>query len=416
MNNSRSAVDPLDDFLSHAVLRYDDDGPERWQRARDILTEHPDLPEQSIYAAATLADPELITRHLSADREAADRPGGPMAWTPLMYLAYGRARSDLSAGDAERSMMILLQHGADPNAGYLWQGLVPPFTVLTGLFGDGEQGGVNDPPHPQAIRLATLLLDAGADPNDGQTLYNRMFSPADDHLELLLHYGLGTGDGGPWRRKFPARLDSPAVLLRAQLIWAITHDMRSRIRLLAEHGVDLGSPLEKMRWPGATPLTPVQLALQSGQAEAARLLIELGAPPATDTISELHAALLDADADRVTEIEAREPGSLAQVRAAHPSLVLRAAVLDRVEAVRLLVRLGFDVNARGRQDLPIEQGWETPLHHAAGEGRLELAQALLDLGADPGVRDQRFDATPLGWAQFFGRSELVSLLEPLTPA
>ena len=206
-----------------------------------------------------------------------------MAWTPLMYLAYGRARSDLSAGDAERSMMILLQHGADPNAGYLWQGLVPPFTVLTGLFGDGEQGSVNDPPHPQAIRLATLLLDAGADPNDGQTLYNRMFSPADDHLELLLHYGLGRGDGGAWHRKLPGRLDSPALMLRAQLIWAITHDMRSRIRLLAGYGVDLASPLENMRWPGATPLTPVQLALQSGQGEAARLLIDLGAPPATDT-------------------------------------------------------------------------------------------------------------------------------------
>ena len=268
---------------------------------------------------------------------------------------------------------------------------------------------------PQAIRLATLLLDAGADPNDGQTLYNRMFSPADDHLKLLLRYGLGTGDGGPWHRKLGDRLESPAVMLRTQLIWAITHDMTSRVRLLAEHGVDLASPLE-MRWHAVTPLTPTQLALQSGQVQVARLLVELGAPPATDTDSELLAALLDADTDGVATIEAREPGALARVRTAHPSLVLRATVLDRVEAVRLLVRLGFDVSARGRQDLPIEQEWETPLHQAAGDGKLELAQALLDLGADPGIRDRRFDATPLGWAQFFGRSELVSLLEPLTPA
>ena len=55
------------------------------------------------------------------------------------------------------------------------------------------------------------------------------------------------------------------------------------------------------------------------------------------------------------------------------------------------------------------------LHRAAGDGKLELARALLDLGADPGVRDRRFDATPLGWAQFFGQSELVRLLEPVTP-
>ncbi len=53
------------------------------------------------------------------------------------------------------------------------------------------------------------------------------------------------GDGGPWHRKLPGRLDSPAVMLRGQLIWAITHDMTSRIRLLAEHGVDLASPLER---------------------------------------------------------------------------------------------------------------------------------------------------------------------------
>ena len=79
------------------------------------------------------------------------------------------------------------------------------------------------------------------------------------------------------------------------------------------------------------------------------------------------------------------------------------------------MRPGFDVSARGRQDLPIEEEWETPLHRAAGDGKLELAQALLDLGVDPGIGDRRFDATPLGWAKSFGRAELVDLLEPVTP-
>ena len=293
---------------------------------------------------------------------------------------------------------------------------MPPFTVLTGLFGNGEQGSVNDPPHPHASRLATLLLDAGADPNDGQTLYNRMFSPADDHLELLLRYGLGRGDGGAWHRKLARSARQPGAPAACPMIWAITHDMRSRIRLLAEHGVDLASPLEKMRWPGATPLTPGQLALQSGQGEAARLLIELGAPPARDAMSELHAALLDADADRATDIEAREPGTLAgSVPPTRPSCCAPPSSIAS-KPFDCSYELGFDVNAGGRQDLPIEQGWETALHHAAGEGRLDLARALLDLGADPGARDQRFGATPLGWAQFFGRAELIKLLEPLTPA
>ena len=42
------------------------------------------------------------------------------------------------------------------------------FTALTGAFGEGEQGPVNQPPPPEWEAFARLLLDAGADPNDGQ--------------------------------------------------------------------------------------------------------------------------------------------------------------------------------------------------------------------------------------------------------
>ena len=83
--------------------------------------------------------------------------------------------------------------------------------------------------------------------------------------------------------------------------------------------------------------------------------------------------------------------------------------------VRLLVELGFDVDALGRQDIPLEQPWETALHHAAGEGKLELARLLLELGADPAVRDARFQTTPLGWAEHLGQPALVELLTPVTP-
>ena len=40
---------------------------------------------------------------------------------------------------------------------------------------------------------------------------------------------------------------------------------------------------------------------------------------------------------------------------------------------------------------------------------------LVSLGADPGVRDTRFDGTPLDWARYFDRPDLVALLAPLTP-
>lgn len=40
---------------------------------------------------------------------------------------------------------------------------------------------------------------------------------------------------------------------------------------------------------------------------------------------------------------------------------------------------------------------------------------LIDLGADPGIRDARFDATPLGWAEHFGQSAMADYLRPLAP-
>jgi hypothetical protein len=39
---------------------------------------------------------------------------------------------------------------------------------------------------------------------------------------------------------------------------------------------------------------------------------------------------------------------------------------------------------------------------------------LLDLGADPNVRDDRFNGTPLGWARHFERREMIDLLIPVT--
>ncbi|GGV43080.1 hypothetical protein GCM10010293_49480 [Streptomyces griseoflavus] len=56
------------------------------------------------------------------------------------------------------SARLLLECGADPNSGYLWEGLTSPFTALTGAFGGGER---DEPAHPQALELARLLLRSG---------------------------------------------------------------------------------------------------------------------------------------------------------------------------------------------------------------------------------------------------------------
>jgi ankyrin repeat protein len=65
-------------------------------------------------------------------------------------------------------------------------------------------------------------------------------------------------------------------------------------------------------------------------------------------------------------------------------------------------------------DVPREEEWEAALHVAVERDDVQMAQMLLGLGADPNVRDARYDATPLGWAEHFNRPALIELLAPVT--
>ncbi len=405
---------PVDEFLALACLRYGgDDAPDRWERAARLLAGHPALLRTSIHVAAAAADEPAVRAHLAADPALASREGGPYGWPPILYLAYARHDPQLSAGALLGTASTLLDHGADPNAGYLWHGLYPPFTALTGALGSGA---VHQPQHPHGFALASLLLAAGADVNDGQALYNLQFGDDDRHLVLLFEHGLGQGDGGPWSARFGHTADSPEEMLRGQLWWAIVHDMRARARLLVEHGADFLTPYAA---PGGRPTglrtshgkTPAEVAALSGCPEMASWLVAQGAkPPALTGPDALIAAVMAGDRDAVAGL--REHAEAA--RAQRPGLMVWAAARGRRDSVAMLAELGFDVNAKGRADIPAEAEWQTALHEAASAGDLELARLLLRLGADPNSKDPGFDSTPLGWARHFGQQAMIDLLEPVT--
>ncbi|MET0233424.1 MAG: hypothetical protein ABW224_02175, partial [Kibdelosporangium sp.] len=393
------AAGPAAEFCRLACLTYSrEDGPARWAQARQLLARHPGLTTGNIWAAAAAARPDDVGRLLAERPQRVSERGGPLRWRPLFYLAYSRFDPDVPAEHVLAVARQLLDAGADPDDGYLFDGLPSPFTLLTGVFGHGELG---QPSHPQWRVLARLLLDAGADPNDAQTLYNRMFEPDDSHLELLFEYGLGTGDGGPWKKRI-AELSTPEKMLRTLLRWAVEHRQPARVRLLVEHGVDFRSPFDGdgPAWSPGDGRTPVELARLNGDSEIADYLVSQGAvPPGDDPAHELIAAAFRADRSTLDRIRADHPDAAAKARRDRPGLIVWATTHASIDTVALLAELGFDVNAYGRGDAPVEEPWETALHHSAATGNVELTRRLLELGADPDLRDQRFDATPLNWAQ-----------------
>jgi ankyrin repeat protein len=400
-----------DEFLAFACLRFGgDDEPSRWERAARVLAAQPELARTSIHVAAAAADAASVRELLAADPALASREGGPYGWEPLLYLASARHDPRISEEATLGTARALLEHGADPNAGYLWHGLYPPYTAATCALGSHDEDE-----HPHAFALVELLLAAGADPNDSQLLYDRQFGRDDRHLVLLFEHGLGRGDGGPWAERFGDRADSPREMLRGQLWWAIVHDMRDRVRLLVEHGVDFRTPYAA---PGGQPtaprnsggLTPAELAKLSGYPELAEWLVTHGAdPPALDEVNSLIAVVLAGDRDSVMRLRAHAPAA----RERRPGLMAWAAACRKLNAIEMLAKLGFDVNARGRLDIPHEQQWFTPLHGAAQTGDVEMARLLLGLGADPNIRSE-WGATPLDSARAHGRDAVAELLEPLT--
>jgi hypothetical protein len=282
-----AGLDGADRFCSLASLRYDDtDAPPRWRSAASLLDANPDLPQRHIWAAASATDPVALTRHLEARPELASVTGGPFGWTPLLYLCYSRVPLPYSENDVLAAATVLLDAGADPNSGYLWRAMSTPFTALTGVFGEGEQGPGRQPRHRFAPALALLLLRHGAHPVDQQTLYNRMFRADDSHLELLFEHGLADAGPSVWELRLGDTMETRNQMWQRQIDWAADHGFAQRLALLARNGIDVsGAELLEPEFPedpnvrDADGATPLHHAAWSGDLDLIRRLLDAGADP-----------------------------------------------------------------------------------------------------------------------------------------
>lgn len=404
-------------FLRLACITYfDGDHPSRRERARQLLAEKPQIANANIYTAAAVGDVGVVTDLLTQNADVHAK-GGPFDWEPLLYTAYSRLDSEAEEHSTLEVARLLIEHGADPNAGFLWDwgGQYPCLlTALTGVLGLGEadvhrvQGSLWQPPHQHCFEFARLLLEAGADPNDNQGLYNRMQYPDDEHMKLLFEYGLGKDQGGPWFKRFfqfwPCDDEfasagyvprSPSHILSYQLGYAVGANCFDRVKLLVENGADVDPTSHP---PGQRTLYAE--AVYCGHQEIADYLLAKGAKRIDLSTADAFAAACNrADAGRAHELLGSDPSLLDDAG----DFLYWAASAGRVDSIRLLVQLGVDVDGNPNSA-------RTPLHDAALAGQLESVKLLLELGADVHARDPDYEAAALGAANFKDQRDVVEYL------
>lgn len=170
--------------------------PHELRLARRMVREEPDLFSRDPWFACILGDPERLRVALAADPDFANRSGGPIDMLPLVAVTHA---SRIAEGDATGHLAcarMLLDHGADPNADWLdprWPD--NPLSVLYGAAGRSHNAA-----------LTRLLLEAGASPDDNESLYHSVETADPACTELLLAAGARGQDGLARHRAQPGDL------------------------------------------------------------------------------------------------------------------------------------------------------------------------------------------------------------------
>ena len=249
----------------------------------------------------------------------------------------------------------------------------------------GAAGVAHDP------ELTRVLLEAGADPDDGESLYHSTESSSTACLELLLEHGASTSDTNALAHALDdERLDHVRLLLEAGADpnehAHVAHAVRrgrgpELIRLLAEYGAELDRPGGET-WRGNVPLrTPYQHARLRARDDVAETLAELGASTELDPADAAIESL--ARGERPTtplpetfDVDAQE-------------VIVLSALGGHVDAVVEAVGSGFRGVVGGSPEGAL-------VEHAAWVGDARLVERLLSLGAAPGAA--------LGWAAHGSRN------------
>jgi hypothetical protein len=372
------------------TLTYGGDVTGNYDAARPRLAAH--LRQEQLelftgdaYVACAAGDLAAIARAMAVDPEWINRPGGPLKLPPLVAVTHSRLGQLPEFMTRLRACaQALLQAGANPNQSI--GNRFPPASLatpnetglLSALYG---AAGVNRDPV-----LTEMLLNAGADPNDGESLYHSLENP--DCTRVLLRHGARVSGTNALRRALdmpePAALElllahggdpnepageGPTKIWGAPLLRAIAVRRSSgHIAALLAAGAD---PLT--RTPGG--ISAYRLAMQVGLIDVAELLRAAGAAEPLTPGEAFVAACARADAIAAQRIQARHPDLPGALPADRLRLMPDAAAWGSSEAVKVMVERGWPIDARGGD-------WDaTALNHAIVRGDPELTGFLLAHGA-----------------------------------
>jgi len=251
----------------------------------------------------------------------------------------------------------------------------------------GAAGVVHDP------ELTRVLLEAGADPDDGESLYHATEAEDPACLRTLLEHGANPrGTNALAHAIDDDRREHVRLLLEAGadanegalLVHAVRRECGPEmLRLLAAHGAGLDRRGGEWSTAPEEYRTAYQNAVLRGRDDLARVLEELGA--STDVPAEDRAVAALARGERPDAPLPERPGPDAQ------EVLILAALRGRLDAVVDAVGPRFFGHVGGGPP-------GTLLHHACWVGDPAAVRRLLERGADPVARSGAEFDTPIAWA------------------
>jgi len=349
-----------------------------------FLADDPDLIAGDPWLACATGDERALRQATQADPAWVNRPGGPLRLPPLCAVAHSSLlRVEEFRERLHRCAALLIADGADVNQHFhsRW----PPGSLsepdqscpLSTLY--GAAGSNHD------AALTRLLLEAGADPNDGESLYHSLENPA--CTRLLLEHGARIAESNAIYRAIDLEDATALKLLLAQggdpneparnapltdwgspLAWAIYRRRPLHATALLDAGADPSRPTRD-------GLSPFRLALQFGLAEVAALLQARTDASETSDDERFVAACARGDEAAARAVVSRRPDLPVALSTAQLRLLPDMAAAGADNVVRLMVRLGWPIAVRGGD-------WDaSALNLAVFRGDAVLTRFLLEHGA-----------------------------------